>query len=115
MSPREIRQWLVDILATMEETISFTDGMSKAEFFENRSSVKVVMMNFIIIGEAAGSIPEELQEKHPEVPWQEMKRMRNKVVHVYFGVNRDILWKTARHDLPPLVPQLRAILNDLEK
>ena len=114
MSPREIRQWLVDILATMEETISFTDGMSKAEFFENRSSIKVVMMNFIIIGEAAGSIPEELQEKHPEVPWQEMKRMRNRVAHVYFGVNLDILWKTARHDLPPLMLQLRVILDHLE-
>jgi uncharacterized protein with HEPN domain len=66
--------------------------------------VDAVIRNFIVIGEAAYHIPEEICWTNPEIPWSDMRSMRNFVVHEYFGVNYKILWDTIRIDLPPVVP-----------
>jgi len=89
--------------------------MAKAEFCGNRTLIKAVMMNFIIIGESAGNIPVEIQKNHSDVPWQDMKRMRNAVTHSYFRLDLDTMWKTIHRDLPPLIPQIRTILDNLDK
>jgi len=52
-----------------------------------------------IIGEAAANIPEDFQEQHPDIPWYQMKGMRNVLIHEYFGVDKDVLWKTVQEDL----------------
>ena len=56
----------------------------------------------MIVGEAAGRITGEYQEKHPEVPWRIMKNTRNVITHEYFGVKLNIVWDTIKKDLPPL-------------
>ena len=63
-----------------------------------------------VIGEAAKHIPDEVVVAHPEIPWPEMRAMRNIVVHEYFGVTNETLWKTAREDLPPLSEVLTRLL-----
>lgn len=56
-------------------------------------------------------MPSEIITAHPEIPWAEMRGMRNIVVHVYFGVTNETLWKTAREDLPAIVQPLRKLLG----
>ena len=62
--------------------------------------VDAVLHNFPIIGEAAQYIPEDMQAENPQVPWVQIKGMRNIIVHEYFGVSLEILWHTIQNELP---------------
>ena len=57
-------------------------------------------------------MPEDVTAAHPEIPWQDMRDMRNIITHQYFGVNLRIIWDTIQLDLPPLIPQLQHILDE---
>ena len=70
-----------------------------------------MIRNFIIIGEAASHLPEDFIEKHTDLPWREMRDMRNIVVHEYFGVDNMIVWETLQKDFPPLLPLLKQLLT----
>ena len=103
------RDWLfriTDILTATSTVESYVKGMSYEDFIADRKTVDAVIRNLIIIGEASSRIPEEISLNHPEVPWNDMRAMRNFVVHEYFGVSDKILWDTVQTDLPPLKPAL---------
>jgi len=72
--------------------------------------IRAVEMNFIIIGEAANQIPEEIEEKYMVIPWNLMRAMRNRIVHVYFKIDERLMWDTIQNDLPPLIPELEKLL-----
>jgi uncharacterized protein with HEPN domain len=48
---------------------------------------------------------------HPELPWIEMRGMRNKMIHDYFDVDVNVVWGTVKQDLPALKKQIERILN----
>ncbi len=73
-------------------------------------TIRAVEMNFIIIGEAANQIPDEIEEMFPEIPWMLMRAMRNRIVHVYFQIDEKLMWDTVKNDLPPLLPALEKLL-----
>lgn len=68
-----------------------------------------MIRNFEVIGEAAKNIPEEIKRKYPEVPWEEMYRLRNKVSHECFGIDLSILWDIAKNHLPRNKEQIEQI------
>jgi uncharacterized protein with HEPN domain len=74
--------------------------------------VDAVIRNLEIIGEATKHIPEEVLKKHPDLPWPEMRGIRNVLIHEYFGVSLPILWETTQINLPPLIPALKRILQN---
>lgn len=113
MSSREWPDRVRDILDAIAETEFFTQGMNLTDFKADMKTVKAVELNFIIIGEAARAIPDEIQKANPVVPWQLMRSMRNRMVHMYFHIDPDILWKTVKDDLPLLVPHLENLLLNL--
>lgn len=86
--------------------------MSPEEFRADDKTVDAVVRNFGIIGEAARHIPADLRNRHPRVPWDEMRGMRNVVIHEYSVVSPAVIWQTVETDLPPLKPMLQEILED---
>lgn len=82
------------------------DGFSK-----DRKTVDAVIRNFTVIGEASRHVPDEIVERFPSIPWQDMRDMRNIVVHEYFGVSDRILWETIHEDLSPLLSSLSELLE----
>ena len=57
----------------------------------------------------ARNIPKETSDKHPDILWEKMVSMRNKVIHEYLNVDLEILWKTIHEDLPPLKEQIKSL------
>lgn len=84
--------------------------MNFEDFVADRKTVDAVVRNLTVIGEAAGRIPKDIVENHPEIPWREMGDIRNFIVHEYFGISNRILWDTIQADLPPLIPLLQKVL-----
>ena len=110
MSPRDWRDRIRDILEAIAEIQKFTSDMEYESFKEDDKSIRAVEMNFIIIGEAANQIPEEIEGKYTTIPWNLMRAMRNRIVHVYFKVDEKLMWDTIQNDLPPLIPELEKLL-----
>lgn len=113
MSKREAYLYLQDILNSINKIENSIEGVSFKQFEQNWEKFDAVVRNLEIIGEAARNIPEEITEKYPELPWEEMVGMRNKVIHEYFGVDEEILWKTVTEDLPILKQQLEELPKNL--
>jgi uncharacterized protein with HEPN domain len=111
VSPRNWRERIRDILDAIAEIESFTFGMDYGSFRADAKTVKAVELNLIVIGEAAGQIPVEVEEQYPQIPWPVMRAMRNRLVHVYFSVDEKLLWDTIQNDLPLLVGPLRSLLQ----
>lgn len=65
-----------------------------------------------IVGEAASRVSQDQQSKIPEIPWRSVIGMRNRIVHAYFDVDLDIVWKTVTEDLPTLIDELKRILAE---
>jgi uncharacterized protein with HEPN domain len=110
VSPRAWKERIRDILDAIAEIQKFTRGMDYESFKEDDKSIRAVEMNFIIIGEAANQIPEEIEEEYTTIPWSLMRAMRNRIVHVYFKVDEKLMWDTVQNDLPPLIPELKKLL-----
>jgi uncharacterized protein with HEPN domain len=102
---------ITDIIEAIETVLEYTIGMTFEQFASDRKTIDAVIRNFIIIGEAASHLPDDLMETHPELPWREMRDMRNIVVHEYFGVDNRVVWETLQRNLPSLLPLLRQVIG----
>lgn len=115
MSSRNLRRRLQDILEMCTEITAFTTGMSFADFQRDPKTVKAVLYNLAIIGEVAGQLLPEVELLYPEIPWVDIRGIRNLIIHEYFRVNLNIVWETIQKDLPPLVHQLQELVEQLKK
>jgi len=91
---------------TIAEAINKIEKYIKDENYDSFSGkdfmIDAVIRELEIIGEAAYNIEDGFQKNHPDIPWDEMKGMRNRLIHEYFGVNTKIVWETCKKDLPEL-------------
>jgi uncharacterized protein with HEPN domain len=89
-------------LDSIDDIENFVRGMGFEEFKRDRKTINAVVRSIEVIGEASKKIPRTLKAKHKGVPWKAMAGIRDKLIHEYFGVDVDILWKTAKDNIPPL-------------
>jgi uncharacterized protein with HEPN domain len=112
MSPRDWRLRVDDILEAIGRITQYTVGMTWETFSADQKTLDAVIRNIEVIGEAARNLPDDIVIQYPEVPWAEMRAMRNVLIHEYFLISVPILWHTVNQNLAPLVPQLRCILSE---
>ena len=112
MSPRSWLERIQDILDAIDEIQSFTKGIDFENFKHDTRTIRAVELDFIIIGEAANAIPNEIIEQNTHIPWAMMKAMRNRLVHVYFSVAPMVLWETIKQDLPPVKILLQQLIDE---
>jgi len=100
-----------DMLEAADYVISFVDGLSYEQFLTDKIRYFAVMKNVEIIGEAANLLTNEFKTSHGDIPWKQIIKMRHVLVHGYSNVLPDILWETAKHD----IPELKGMLLSLQK
>lgn len=101
---------LRDIIQAIDNIMSFTDGLSLEELSSDKLRYYAVVKNVEIIGEAANMLTTEFREMHSNIPWKDIVRMRNVLVHGYAAILPELLWETALVDVPVLKVQIEELL-----
>jgi len=112
---RNIALYIRDILQNMQDAEGFVRGMTPEQFAADKRTLNAVLRSIEVIGEATKHIPEDVRLKYPDVSWKEMAGMRDKVIHFYFGVDPDIVWRVVTDRIPVLRPVLERILRETEE
>lgn len=106
--------YLRDILENMRLAEEFVRDMTPEEFSGDRKTAYAVMRCLEVIGEAAKNVPASVREGHSAIPWKDMAGMRDRVIHFYFGVSYEKVWRTVKVDIPAIRPLIAQVLRDLE-
>jgi uncharacterized protein with HEPN domain len=107
--------YLEDILQYAKKAIHFLDEIPTIDALQkDERTLLAVVRALEIIGEAAKRIPEDFRNRYPDIPWQGMTGMRDKVIHEYFGVDAAVVWRTVKEDLPHLCESIAQALTDLK-
>ena len=109
-----IPDYLGHIVEAIERIHRYVEDMSEIDFLDDEKTQDAVVRNFEIIGEAAHNIElyhQAFAAAHPEVPWAIMYTMRNRVVHGYFKVDFELVWKTIHEDFPELHRLVRKLIT----
>ena len=108
---RRYIDFLKDIVDNLVNVESFVEGMDFEEFLEDDKTRYSVICALEIVGEAVKKVPSVVRRRNSDVPWKDMAGMRDRLIHGYFGIDNEILWKTIKEDLPPLLPIVKKLLN----
>ncbi len=109
MSKRNEALYIKDILTAIKNIENYTQGISFKKFLNNQMIIDAVIRNLEIIGEAAKNLSSETRHSRPDIPWEDIVGMRNKIAHEYFGVDIEIIWETIQESLPELKKMMRRI------
>jgi uncharacterized protein with HEPN domain len=105
-------EYLQHILDETEYLIKHAAGLSKEKFIQDDTLRRAFVRSIEIIGEATKNIPDEFKQKYAQIDWRPMARMRDKLIHGYFGVDYDIVWDVVTNEIPTLRQEIEKILQN---
>jgi len=104
--------YLNHILTSIKLIEEYSQGKKYDDLAANNMMQDAIIRQIEIIGEATSRISVVFKSEHPDLPWVDMKDMRNKLIHNYFGVNIKHVWNVVEQDIQPLKLQIEKILTD---
>jgi uncharacterized protein with HEPN domain len=106
--------YLSHILNSIERIEEYTEGMEKENFSSNNLVQDGTIRQIEIIGEATKNLSKDLRKRYPQVPWNDIAGMRDRLIPHYFGINLEDVWHTVKVDIPALKDEILVILDVLE-
>ena len=117
MNRNRLPDYVDHIQQAAADVCSFVQGLAKDDFLADKRTQQAVIMSLMIIGEAATKAMEgyaAFTQAHPEVPWRNMRGMRNRMAHGYFDIDLHVVWETTQEWVPELLKQLPALRQDAD-
>ena len=111
---RDPKERLLDMLDAIERIEKYV-SKGRAAFEQDELIQTWVVHHLQIMGEAAAKVGREFHEQHPSILWPQVIAMRNVLVHDYFGVDLEEIWRVVERDLPELKNKLKKLVGELEK
>ena len=102
---------LQHMLDAAQEAIGFAEGKNRIDLEIDRMLVLSLVKDIEIVGQAAYQTTETTRQKLQAIPWDDIIRMRHRLVHAYYEIDLDVLWRTVQDDLPELVKILRGLVS----
>lgn len=106
--------FLKDILNSLGKIFKYTENMSYEDFIKDDKTKDAVERNFEIIGEAVKHLPEDFRNEHSHIPFKQVAGMRDKLIHDYFGIDYEIVWKTITTKLPQFELDIIELVQKIE-
>ena len=113
-SKKDPKIFLEHILESIGEIEKNTKNISEDEFLNLVTIQDAVTRRLEIIGEAVKNLPISFRNKHPKITWKKIAGLRDVLIHEYFGVDIDLIWKIAHKDIPKLKKQIDKIRKEQE-
>lgn len=110
--PLKDRIRLEHILAAIKNIFQYTDGKTIQQLNDDTMLFYATVKNVEIIGEAAYHLTRAFCKDHPDTPWNDVMRMRNILVHDYYKIRLNEVWKVVQEDLKPLYEQVSRYLAE---
>lgn len=110
--PSVFLQHMLNCIKNIESDVN---NFTKEKFLKKRTITNSVLWNIEVLGEAAKNIPTDFRKEHPEIPWQSISGMRDKLIHEYFGIDLGNVWKVIQEDIPLLKEKIRKIVQEQDK
>ena len=95
-----------------KEAMELAEGRNRVDLDLDRMFELAMVRLLEVLGEASRRVPDEFRARYPHVPWRQTTDLRNVLIHEYDTVDFDALWRIVQEHLPPLVPQLQAIIDE---
>ena len=114
MKKRDYYDYLKDILDSCFSVQEFVKGISFDKFVDDKKTKFATIRAIEVIGEAVKSIPASFRASYPNIPWKQIAGMRDKLIHEYFGVDAQVLWKTAKEDIPAIRSEFEKIIKEMK-
>ncbi len=111
---KNVDVFLKHILESIDRIEEFTKEVSKEHFLDSVQLQDAVIRRIEVIGEASKNVPSDFRKRHEEIPWNEMVRTRDKLIHGYFGIDLDLTWDIIKYDLPALKKKIRKLSEEVE-
>jgi len=93
----------------------FLVGIQFNDFESNEEKIFAVTRAIEIIGEAVKNVPNSVRKEYPHIPWKSIARMRDKLIHEYWGTDIKVIWRTTQEDIPQLKVMISKIVDDLRQ
>jgi uncharacterized protein with HEPN domain len=110
-SQRTYLDYLDDIVTALGAISAFLQGLDLDGFHDDIKTIYAVTRALEVAGEAVKRLPEDVRNRHREIPWRLIAGMRDRLIHGYDTVDLDILWQTATHDVPALLDPLAEVIR----
>lgn len=110
---RDYRDYLEDICQAARKALEFVEGVGYKDFVADDKTVYAVVRALEIVGEATKKIPQEVRDRHPQIPWRSMAGIRDKLIHDYVNVSLEVVWNTLTEDLPSLLPMIEQVIDEM--
>jgi len=101
-----------------EETMFIMTKVNEAsedDFYNDATLKRAIVRSLEIIGEASKNIPKSFKERNPDVDWKNTARMRDKLIHHYFGIDYLIVWDVIKNEIPLLHGKIMELIQNEEK